>query len=167
MYPLSSNVQCVLHDTLLALLARQRHFAVRLSSDSLHWGWRTRCARHQAGRLSGRRSRLCARGGNEGGIGDAEGLEGGGRSRCAVVSLLVAVVGGAMARGENIPRRAMADACLVVENMTASVCMWVCVGGEGVESGEWWRDDEVLDVGGAFDDPKSLAWRSNQRVVIG
>jgi hypothetical protein len=72
-----------------------------------------------------------------------------------------------VARGEDIPRRAMADACLVVENMAASVCVWVCVGGEGVESGEWWRDDEVLDVGGAFDDPKSLAWRSNQRVVIG
>jgi len=46
-------------------------------------------------------------------------------------------------------------------------CVCVCVCGEGVESGEWWRDDEVFDVGGAFDDPKSLAWRSNQRVVIG
>jgi hypothetical protein len=65
---------------------------VRLSGDSLHWGWRARCARHQAGLLSDGRSRLCARGGYEGGIGDAEGLEGGGRSRCAVVSLLVAVV---------------------------------------------------------------------------
>jgi hypothetical protein len=42
-----------------------------------------------------------------------------------------------VARGEDIPRRAMADACLVVENMAASVCVWVCVGGEGVESGEW------------------------------
>jgi hypothetical protein len=63
----------------------------------------------------------------------------------------------------------MADACLVVENMAARVCVcvWRCVCGEGVESGERWRDDEVFDVGGAFDDPKSLAWRSNQRVVIG
>ena len=86
------NIQCVLHDTLLALLAGQWHFTVRLSGNSLHWGWRTRCARHQAGLLSDRRSRLCARGGNEGSIGEAEGLEGGGRSRCSVVSLLVAVV---------------------------------------------------------------------------
>jgi hypothetical protein len=45
--------------------------------------------------------------------------------------------------------------------------VWVCVAGEGVGSGEWWRDDEVVDVGGAFDDPKSLAWRSNQRLMIG
>jgi len=37
----------------------------------------------------------------------------------------------------------MADACLVVENMAASVSEFVA--GEGVESGEWWwRDDEVL-----------------------
>jgi hypothetical protein len=39
----------------------------------------------------------------------------------------------------------MADACLVVENM-AAICVWVCVASKGVESGEWWRDDEVLDV---------------------
>jgi len=91
-YPVSPNIQCILHDTLLALLAGQRYFAVRLSSNSLHWRRRARCARHQAGLLIDGRSRLCARGRNESGIGDAEGLEGGGRSRCTVVSLLVAVL---------------------------------------------------------------------------
>ena len=65
-----------------------------------------------------------------------------------------------MARGEDIPRRAMADACLVVENM-AAICVWVCVAGEGVESGEWWRDDDDEVVGGAFDDPRSL-WRGDR-----
>ena len=72
-----------------------------------------------------------------------------------------------MAREGDIPRRAMADACLVLENMAASVCE--CVAGGGVE----WRvegggaTNEVVYVGGAFDDPKSLAWRSNKRIVIG
>ena len=111
-----------MHDTLLALLAGQWHFAVRLASNRLHGRRRARCATDQTGALGDRRSRLCARGGDVGGIGDTERLEGGGRSRCGIVSLLVAVE---WRGGQNIPRSAMAVACLVVENMAAIVIVGV------------------------------------------
>jgi len=90
--PVFQNVQCVLHDTLLALLAGQWHFTVRLASNRLHGWWRAGCAADQTRALSDGRGGLCARGGDVGGIGDTEGLEGGGRSRCGIVSLLVAMV---------------------------------------------------------------------------
>ena len=121
-FPMFSNIQCVLHDTLLALLAGQWHFAVRLASNCLHGRRRAGCATDQTGALGDRCSRLCARGGDVGGIGDTESLEGGGRSRCGIVSLLVAVE---WRGGQNIPRSAMAVACLVVENMATIVIVGV------------------------------------------
>lgn len=104
---------------------------MRLAGNGLHGRRRAGCAGHQTGLLRDRRGRLCARRGNEGGVCNAEGLEGGGRSRCTVVSLLVAAV--VLWLELDIPRSAMAVACLVVENMAAIV--WECVAGEGVESG--------------------------------
>jgi hypothetical protein len=128
------NIQCVLHDTLLALLAGQWHFAVLLASNRLHGRWRAGCATHQTRALRDGCSGLCARGGNEGGIGDTERLEGGGRSRCCCCCQSPGREEGSVARNLDIPRSAMAVACLVVENMAAIVN--VCVAGGRVENGE-------------------------------
>jgi hypothetical protein len=142
--PMLQNIQCVLHDTLLALLAGQWHFAVLLASNRLHGRWRAGCATHQTGALRDGCGRLCARGGNEGGIGDTEGLESGGRSRCCCCCCQSLGRGeGSVARDLDIPRSAMAVACLVVENMAAIVD--VCVAGGRVESGEA-RQEGAVEV---------------------